>query len=61
MGSIPIIPICYTMIFRRGLIKQNKKFVKKKINKSKITAVRFFKKHKLKKNEDFDGHLNFFF
>lgn len=49
MGSIPIIPICYKMIFRRGLIKQNKKFVKKKINKSKITAVRFFKKHKLKK------------
>ena len=37
------------MIFRRGLIKQNKKIVKKKINKIKVTAVRFFKKQKLKK------------
>ena len=36
------------MVFSKVNI-QNKKFVKKKINKSKINAVRFFKKYKLKK------------
>jgi ribosomal protein S4 len=49
------------MIFRRGLIKQNKKIVKKKINKIKITAVRFFKKQKLKKKWRFWRTFKFFF
>ena len=49
------------MLFRRGLIKQNKKFIKKKINKSKITPVRFFKKQKLKKKWRFWRTFKFFF
>ena len=49
------------MIVRRGLIKQNKKIVKKKINKSKVTVVRFFKKQKLKKKWRFWRAFKFFF
>ena len=49
------------MIFRRGLIKQNKKIVNKKIKKSKFTAVRFFKKRKLKKKWRFWRTFKFFF
>ena len=49
------------MIFRRVLIKQNKKVVKKKINKSKFTVVRSFKKHKLKKKWRFWRTFKFFF
>ena len=60
-GSTYILYLVAQMIFRRGLIKQNKKIVNKKIKKSKFTAVRFFKKRKLKKKWRFWRTFKFFF